>query len=61
MAGKHAKQRGRHAAEQPSRWWKWTLLLLVIVGAGTVLPLLMALGLAFGIITGWLSRAITRT
>lgn len=59
--GRHAKGKGKHRADTPNPWFKWLLFVLVIVGLGSALPLLAGLGIALGILFGWLSKATTRT
>jgi ABC-type sugar transport system permease subunit len=62
MAGRHAKGRGRHAAPDTRppllvRAILWGIALTLIV---TFFPVLLGLGLALGIMFGWMGRAITR-
>ncbi len=62
MAGRHAKGKGRHAAPATPpplfvRLLLWAIALTIIV---TLFPVLLGLGLALGIMFGWMSRAITR-
>ena len=62
MAGKHARQ-PRHAKPEakPPLIVRVLLFIVVIVALGSALPVLLGLGLALGIMFGWLSRAVTRT
>lgn len=61
MAGRHAKGKGRHAAARPPLISRMLILLLVLIGLATFLPVIAGLGLALGIFFGWMGRAITRT
>lgn len=62
MAGKHARQ-PKHAkpADRPPLVIRALLFIVVFVALGSALPVLLGLGLALGIMFGWLTRAITRT
>lgn len=61
--GRHAAGKGKHRAapSRPPLASRILILLIVLVGLGTFLPVLVGLGLALGIFFGWMGRAITRT
>jgi hypothetical protein len=61
-AGRHAAGKGRHRAQAAgpgplTKLMLWAIALVLIV---TFFPVLLGLGLALGILFGWMSRAITR-
>jgi len=49
------------AKQKPSLLHRWVLAIVVIVLLGSALPVLAGLGFVFGILFGWLSRAIRRS
>lgn len=59
--GRHAKGKGKHRADTPPLLSRILILLLVLIGLATFLPVIAGLGLALGIFFGWMGRAITRT
>lgn len=62
MAGRHAKQRGRHAAppSRPPLAIRLVLMALVLIAIVTLAPVLFGLGLMLGIVFGWLNRSLTK-
>ena len=60
--GRHAAGKGRHRAPAPApslltKVMLWTVVLVVII---SFFPVLVGLGLALGIMFGWMTRGVTR-
>ena len=60
--GRHAQGYGRHRKPpKPPAWYRLLLLVIVFGLLGVFAPVVIGLGLAFGVVLGWIAKGITRT